>query len=225
MSKQTRLPSRQERRKEELRRREEERRLAARRKLTIQIAVVAVCAVVFALIGVFAFKALANHNAVSTPAAAATPTAAGNAGTTQPYAQVDNISCAANEQLTYHVHGHLTIYISGKQVQIPANIGIAPDGSCFYWLHTHDTTGVIHVEAPQQGTYTLGTFLHLWGSQFAQLQYPTQLNLTAGWQVYVNGQPYTGDFRTIALAPHALITMAYQSPGITPEKLYNWDGL
>ncbi|HET9999710.1 MAG TPA: hypothetical protein VFQ36_02375, partial [Ktedonobacteraceae bacterium] len=78
------------------------------------------------------------------------------------YPPVNGISCDANEQLDYHIHAHVSIYINGKLSQVPQNVGIASDGSCFYWLHTHDTTGVIHIESPTQKNYTLGNFFDEW---------------------------------------------------------------
>ncbi|WP_136625277.1 hypothetical protein [Dictyobacter kobayashii] len=56
------------------------------------------------------------------------------------------------------------MYINGQPVQVPQNVGIASDQSCIYWLHTHDTSGIIHIESPTQKTYTLGNFTQLWGS-------------------------------------------------------------
>ncbi|HZQ34490.1 MAG TPA: hypothetical protein VFD32_01065, partial [Dehalococcoidia bacterium] len=67
-----------------------------------------------------------------------------NAGTQQPAARplvagtpVDGIPCETTEQLTYHVHAHLTVIANGQNVPVPAFIGIP--GRCIYWLHTHDT--------------------------------------------------------------------------------------
>jgi hypothetical protein len=31
-----------------------------------------------------------------------------------------------------------------------------------YWLHTHDATGKLHVEAPDQTVATLADFLEIW---------------------------------------------------------------
>jgi len=64
-----------------------------------------------------------------------------------------------------------------------------------------------------------------WENRFSQLGYPSQLDLTEGWQVYVNGKPFTGDFHTIPLQAHTLITLAYNSPGVRPDTNYNWNGL
>ena len=44
---------------------------------------------------------------------------------------------------------------------ISANIGIIPE-KCIYWLHTHDNSGLIHIESPIKENFTLGQFLHIW---------------------------------------------------------------
>ena len=141
------------------------------------------------------------------------------------YPPVDGIYCDALEQTVYHIHVHLSIYINGKLSPLPQNTGIASDGSCYYWLHTHDTTGVIHIESPTQKDYSLGNFFDEWSTNFSSLGYPSQLALTAGWQIWVDGKPYTGDFHNIPLTAHKLITMAYNSPGVKPDTTYAWNGL
>ena len=155
----------------------------------------------------------------------------GPAGTTSiasdnpAYPSIDGIPCQNNEQLNYHVHAHLTIYVNGQNFPLPTNLGIASDQSCFYWLHTHDSSGVIHIEAPSERTFTLNTFFQEWSARFPQMTYPTELDSTAGWVVYVDGKPYTGDFHSITLVAHKLITLAYNSPGIKPDTTYAWQGL
>ncbi len=144
------------------------------------------------------------------------------------YPLVDGISCDNGEQAAFHIHCHLTVYINGQRVEIPKYIGIegnAKSVSCYYWLHTHATDGIIHVEAPANHTFTLANFLNVWSGQFSQLSYPAELNQSNGWQVYVNGKAYSGDFHNIKLQPHLLITLAFNSPGVTPDTVYNWGTL
>lgn len=141
------------------------------------------------------------------------------------YPSIDGIPCQSNEQLNYHVHAHMSIYINGQPFQLPTNLGIASDQSCFYWLHTHDSTGVIHIEAPGQQSFTLNEFFQEWSARFPQMTYPTELDSTTGWVVYVDGKPYKGDFHTIPLVAHTLITLAYNSPGVKPDTTYAWQGL
>ena len=83
---------------------------------------------------------------------------------------IDGIACGAQEYATLHVHTHLAIYFNGKQMQVPEFIGFAPNlaGGCLYWIHTHDASGIIHIEAPdiappQGGPYTLGMLFDIWG--------------------------------------------------------------
>lgn len=141
------------------------------------------------------------------------------------YPAVDNIKCDSQEQLAYHIHAHISIYINGSASSMPANIGIASDSSCFYWMHTHDTTGVLHIESPTQKLYTLGNFFDEWSGQFSSLGFPSELNVTTGWQVWVNGKVYSGDFHNVQLNSHALVTMAFNSPGVKPDTTYSWNGL
>lgn len=141
------------------------------------------------------------------------------------YPAVDGISCDAGEQLAYHIHAHVSIYIDGTRTSVPQDVGIAPDGSCYYWLHTHDTSGVIHIESPTQKDYLLGNFFDEWSQRFSSLGYPSELDLTSGWQVWVDGKPYSGDFHNIPLTAHKLITLAYNSPGVKPDTTYAWNGL
>src|SRR6266704_4237788 len=210
MSKQsTRQRTRQGRRREELQRREVERRRTVRMKRMTTVGIIA--AVVLAVAGIV-YLAITQSQTPANPA----------------YPAIDSISCDQLEQSAFHIHAHVSVYINGQSVPIPGNVGIAGDPSnpsCFYWLHTHSTDGVIHIEAPNGVSPTLKNFLDIWKTKFPQLGYPNQLDFTNGWQVYVNGQPFAGDLHTIPLKAHTLITLAYNSPGVKPDTTFNWNGL
>ncbi len=69
--------------------------------------------------------------------------------------------CSGSGSVALHVHPVLRIVISGQSVTIPADIGFL--GSCLEPVHTHDTSGTIHVESPNRSTqYTLGAFFQIW---------------------------------------------------------------
>ncbi len=68
--------------------------------------------------------------------------------------------------LSMHIHPVLEVYLEGQKVPIPANIGIDP--SCMKALHTHDDTGTIHIEYPQQHDFVLGDFFENWGMAFSK---------------------------------------------------------
>ncbi len=67
-----------------------------------------------------------------------------------------------HEKLAMHIHAKLKILVDGVEVKVPANIGILPDGRMRV-IHTHDETGVIHIESPKPAEFTLGDFLKIWG--------------------------------------------------------------
>jgi len=214
MSKQlTRRPTKQDRRqerREELARREAERKRAARNRLITVFSIIGAVVLLAAVITGYALYINGQGHTETI--------------TNSNYLPVDGIYCDQQEQLAFHIHAHLSMFIDGQPVQLPQGVGIASDNSCLYWLHTHDTSGVIHIEAPVNRTFTLGNFFDEWANQFSSLNYPSQLDLS-GWTAYVNGKLYTGDFHKIPLGAHTLITLAYNSPNVKPETTYNWNGL
>jgi hypothetical protein len=77
-----------------------------------------------------------------------------------------NVPCGPGEVLTRHEHAHLTILIRGQIKTVPAFVGITATQIC--WLHTHDTSGIIHVEAGDSRTFTLGDFFAVWRQPLSQ---------------------------------------------------------
>ncbi len=121
---------------------------------------------------------------------------------------VDNVTCDSTMSNNYHVHFYLGIFVNGKQVATPAGIGMknphAPDSrgfvnyaDCFYHIHTHDASGLVHVEDPNPQNlpitatmYTLKTMFDIWGvtvnsNQFGPFSGPVR--------VFTTGQLYRGD--------------------------------
>jgi hypothetical protein len=74
---------------------------------------------------------------------------------------VNDIECHSTEHFDLHIHTKLVIMIDNQLYPIPANVGIIP-GHCIYWLHTHDNSGLIHIESPIKRNFTLGDFLQIW---------------------------------------------------------------
>jgi hypothetical protein len=148
---------------------------------------------------------------------------------------VDGIRCQTSEQLVFHIHAHLTIFINGAQKQVPAGIGIpgstqqqtaqgpaAAGGSCLYWLHTHAPDGIVHVESPIHRIYTLGNFFDEWGQPLG----PSQLGPVKGHVVAIyNGKVYQGNPRNIPLNAHAQIQLEVGKPLIAPQTITFPSGL
>ena len=93
-----------------------------------------------------------------------------------------------NKKIVIHVHPKLNVTFDGKSLIVPAGIGInttlwndhsldqygmqpmkmtMKDTSMIMQgmspLHTHDSSGIIHVESNEFRNYTLGQFLQIWG--------------------------------------------------------------
>lgn len=91
----------------------------------------------------------------------------GNSDTGGKGSAVAGIECLQNMPDDYHVHTHISIFLNGDHIALPQDIGIhrisAEQGRCFYGIHTHDGTGLAHVEFSAPGTYTLGQLFQIWG--------------------------------------------------------------
>ena len=146
---------------------------------------------------------------------------------------VDGIRCAPLEQLAYHIHAHLQVYVDGVARALPGAIGILgpvadPNSTipfygaskCIYWLHTHTSDGIIHIESPTARIYTLGDFFKEWNQ-------PLTADQVAGVHgtvtAIVNGKRWTKSLAAIPLNPHAAIELAIGTP-VPAFMPVNWAG-
>ena len=86
------------------------------------------------------------------------------------------------DPIILHLHPHLSIFVNDVSLTVPAQIGIDPtlwknhsldefgiqsmpemNMSAMAPLHTHDDSGIIHVESTINRNYTLLEFLNIWG--------------------------------------------------------------
>jgi hypothetical protein len=80
-----------------------------------------------------------------------------------------------------HWHPEISIYVKGVRQEIPAGIGL---GAVEDPIHTHDASGVIHLEMEglvRRADTTLGEFFAVWNKTFADFG-------TATPRMLVNGQ-------------------------------------
>ncbi len=154
---------------------------------------------------------------------------------------VDGVQCQANEQLVSHVHTHLNVFVNGKARVIPYGIGIpgaeavqtahgafVETGSCFYWLHSHQEDGVIHVESPSTSlSFTLGQFFAIWGIPLSS----TQIGPAAGKLTVFFTAPgkkvgiYKGNPADLPLGSHYQIQIDVGTPVVKPVTITNWGSL
>ena len=136
---------------------------------------------------------------------------------------VDGIQANLSEQVAYHIHAHLSLFDNGRQVAVPRGIGIVPPrvvqngfvvgGQAFYWLHTHDATGIIHIESPVRKLYTLAQFFAVWGEPLTRRDVA---GMNGAVTAFLNGKPYGGKLGAITLVAHAEITLEVGQPVVPP---------
>ncbi len=131
---------------------------------------------------------------------------------------IDGIRCDAQEYAVEHIHAHLQLFDRGRGVQIPAQIGIMPIAGCLYWVHTHATDGIIHIEAPTTRAFTLGQFFDIWDKDLSRTAAgPVHASRGRLLRVTVNGHLWTRDPRSIALRDREEIVIQNGPPYGTPH--------
>jgi hypothetical protein len=91
---------------------------------------------------------------------------------------------------------------------------------CYYWLHTHASDGVIHIESPIVRVYTLGDFFDEWGQPLSGHQVAS---VSGPVVAFVDAQRWTKSPRAIPLLPHIIIQLDVGSP-VVPFSPISWAG-
>jgi hypothetical protein len=132
------------------------------------------------------------------------------------------------EDLSVHYHAHLDVLIDGNHVPVPPELGIsvpttaasaagthAPGQPGIAPLHTHDSSGVLHVESPTDPQFTLGQLFTEWDISLGPDHvgsYHTGNGTSIG--VFVNGQ-CAGDPAAIVLTPHEEVAVVVTTSNST----------
>ena len=115
------------------------------------------------------------------------------------------------EGTVIHIHAHLDVSVDGQPVVVPAGIGLSSQG--ISPLHTHNASGVIHIESPVNRAYTLGEFFTEWD---VSLSSDNIGGLRAGdgktLRVFVNGTRVTGNPAAVIFNAHDEIAVIYGNP-------------
>jgi hypothetical protein len=129
---------------------------------------------------------------------------------------------------TLHIHQHLDIFVDGKHVTVPGLIGIyangdSTQGGFFVELHTHDSSGIMHLEAPKNGAFTLGQFMGVWGVRLSKTCIGGYC-ATAGkpLKFYTNGKQFKGDPNNLILHQHEEFAIVYGKPPKKIPSKYDW---
>jgi hypothetical protein len=201
------------------RERVEAARRAERRRRSRRTAILAACCVVVAAAMVAAFVVVVAHDGPGRQQPAAGSLTWPRPEDTADRARAIGLSVAPMEGTALHFHTHLDILVDGRPVAVPAGLGIADSGQEMAELHTHDTTGVLHIEAPTTGKhYTLGQLFTEWNlrldaTDLGDLKAGGGRALTA----YVDGRRQDGDPAAIELTRHREIALVYGPANARPK--------
>jgi hypothetical protein len=118
-----------------------------------------------------------------------------------------------------HHHVQMYIYVDGNPVVIPANIGLSSQAASP--LHTHDTTGLVHVESADPNFQpVLGQFMDVWGPYFTNTCLGDQCNQgNKQLRVFLNGQPYVGDPTLMPLTDLTAVVITFGTEAQLPNPI------
>ncbi|MGI0047638.1 MAG: hypothetical protein ACREBB_10705 [Nitrosotalea sp.] len=123
---------------------------------------------------------------------------------------IDGIMCDDARYDNFHINAHLNVFIDGQPYVVPEKIGVV-NNTCLYWINTSDTTGIIHIETPNDEQFTLNQLFDIWkatGSSLPSHGTPT---------IYMNGQQMTSNLNDTVIKSHDEITVVYgDRPSVIP---------
>jgi hypothetical protein len=127
------------------------------------------------------------------------------------------------EMLTVHYHVHLDVIVDGKPVVVPANLGIQRSPRQYAALHTHDTTGIVHIESAADTPFVLRQVFTLWGKELSTTRVgPVALDTSRMLRVYRDHTVVDGDPGTLRLTQHAEIVVWIGPAGTQPQVPSNY---
>ena len=128
----------------------------------------------------------------------------------------DRVSAAGlnggeQEVLTVHYHAHLDIFVNGGHEAVAASIG--REGQRFFSpLHTHATSGMLHIEAPKDQHFTLGMLFTEWGVRLTDRCVAVYCEPATRLAAYVNGEAHSGPIGAIVFRKGDEIALVIGTP-------------
>lgn len=203
------------------------------RRTTVLPAAAAAAALAFvAGCGGGSAKATQSETSPSSPASTqpSSPSAGASMRTTPPpwdppldeaHVNAAGLQALGHETLKVHYHAHLDIWDQGQAVKVPAGIGfVVKNGTAvgLSSLHTHDDSGVIHIESDKDVPFTLGQVFTEWGVRLTQdCVGGLCADSSHALKFFVDGKPYTGDPTQLVLKNHEEIAIQYGDPAQLPK--------
>jgi hypothetical protein len=124
------------------------------------------------------------------------------------------------EGTTMHEHANVQIFVHGKEERIPTDVGINPSAGTIQSIHTHDDTGLVHLESSQSREFTLGDFFGVWGVRFTPSCLGAYCNEGDNrLQVFLDGEEVTDNLQDVQLDDQTVIVVTYGTPAELPDPI------
>jgi len=128
-----------------------------------------------------------------------------------PYVTAAGLTTQA-EMTNIHYHAHLDVIDNGKNVALPQGLGFVTTTLSF--VHTHDTSGIIHLESPTAQKFTLGQAFVEWGVRLTSTCVGGLCtDSTHDLKFFVNGKQYTKNPQDLVFKPHMEVAIWYGAKG------------
>jgi hypothetical protein len=124
------------------------------------------------------------------------------------------------EGTTMHEHADVEIFVHGSKEPVPTDIGIDASKGTIQSIHTHDDTGLVHLESSQSREFTLGEFFGVWGVRFTPSCLGAYCNEGNNrLQVFVDGEEADGTLPDVQLDDQTVIVVTYGTPTELPDPI------
>lgn len=122
------------------------------------------------------------------------------------------------EMLQVHYHAHLDVIVDGQQVTVPQYIGIDENAQTITALHTHDATGILHIESGEDIPFKVGQVFTEWGQPLSSTQVgPVAVGADKAVKLIVNGKEISGDPAQYVLKQHDEVVVWVGAKDATPQ--------
>lgn len=117
-----------------------------------------------------------------------------------------------------HEHSNVQIFVHGERQVIPTDIGLL--GSTHASIHTHETSGTVHLESQTIRDFKLGEFFDVWGVRFTDSCMGAYCEDAENQiRVFIDGEAVTGSPREIPLDDLTVVVVAYGSEAELPSPI------
>ncbi|BDZ51865.1 hypothetical protein GCM10025867_41060 [Frondihabitans sucicola] len=181
------------------------------------------------VVGALAAGFVAHERATSTSlahgAAADPPWPAPTGAERHARADAAHLPNVYGAKLAEHIHTHLDITVDGRAEIVPGQIGLDEKHGFATALHTHNTSGIIHIESPVERDFTLGQFFTEWNVRLDARHVGSRGgDIGETLTVYVDGVRRAGDPASIRLRDLDDIDLVVAPAGVPthPQPAFAW---